>query len=190
MGEVDIDTALAWRGRTVVDRSDEKIGTLTDIYLDADERPHWGAVRTGLFGTRETLVPLDDARQDGDLLRVPFEHDRVKDAPNLEPDAQLSNDEEEELYRHYGVGSRSPDAAGSHAAGDAAPDEPQQQESEAGDAMTRSEEEVHISKRPRARGRARLKKYVVTDYVEKKVPVQREEVRLEYEPHDQTSGGE
>jgi hypothetical protein len=32
------------------------------------------------------------------------------------------------------------------------------------------------------RGRARLRKYVVTDYVEKEVPVQREEVRLEYEP--------
>ncbi len=52
--------------------------------------------------------------------------------------------------------------------------------------MTRSEEEVHISKRRRERGRARLKKYVVTDYVEKKVPVQREEVRLEYEPAEET----
>jgi stress response protein YsnF len=48
--------------------------------------------------------------------------------------------------------------------------------------MTRSEEEVHIRKRRRERGRARLRKYVVTDYVEKKVPVQREEVRVEYEP--------
>jgi stress response protein YsnF len=52
------------------------------------------------------------------------------------------------------------------------------------DAMTRSEEEVRIGKRVRERGRVRLKKYVVTDYVEKKVPVQREEVKVEYEPTD------
>jgi stress response protein YsnF len=58
------------------------------------------------------------------------------------------------------------------------------------DAMTRSEEEVHIHKRQRERGRARLKKYVVTDYVEKKVPVQREEVRLEYEPADRRDEAE
>jgi len=56
--------------------------------------------------------------------------------------------------------------------------------------MTRSEEELHISKRPRERGRARLKTYVVTDYVEKKVPVKREEVRLEYEPSDDTDRAE
>jgi hypothetical protein len=43
---------------------------------------------------------------------------------------------------------------------------------------------VQFHKRPREHGRARLKKYVVTDYVEKKVPVQREEVRVEYEPSE------
>jgi stress response protein YsnF len=48
--------------------------------------------------------------------------------------------------------------------------------------MTRSAEEVHIGKRRRERGRARLKKDVVTDYVENKVPVRREEVRLDDEP--------
>ena len=48
--------------------------------------------------------------------------------------------------------------------------------------MTRSEEEIHIGTRRRVRGRARLKKYVVTDYIEKKIPVRREEVRVEYEP--------
>lgn len=54
------------------------------------------------------------------------------------------------------------------------------------DAMTRSEEEVRIGKRTRERGRVRLKKYVVTDYVETKVPVRREEVRLEREPPDES----
>jgi stress response protein YsnF len=58
------------------------------------------------------------------------------------------------------------------------------------DAMTRSEEEVRIGKRVRERERVRLRKYVVTDYVEKKVPVKREEVRLEREPADETDDDE
>ena len=49
-------------------------------------------------------------------------------------------------------------------------------------AMTRSEEEVHVGTTQREAGRARLRKYVVTENVETTVPVQREEVRLEREP--------
>jgi hypothetical protein len=165
MAEIDIETALDWRGRTVIDRAGEKIGTLKDIYLDDRERPSWGGVDTGLFAMRATLVPLGEARLEGDALRLPFDADHVKDAPNVDPDVQLSDDEEQQLYRHYS-GDDTVEAAD--------------------DAMTRSEEEVHIRKRQRERGRVRLKKYVVTDYVEKKVPVQREEVRMEYEPADDT----
>ena len=54
------------------------------------------------------------------------------------------------------------------------------------DAMTRSEEVIRFGARKRPRSRARLKKYVVTDYVVKKVPVRREEVRLEI---DEEEGG-
>jgi hypothetical protein len=180
MPELDIDTALAWRGRTVVDRAGEKIGTLRDIYLDEDQRPHWGSVHTGLLGLRETLVPLGEAREQGDVLQLPFEQQHVKNAPDLDPDAQLSAEEEDALYRHYAQPASSPADAETGAvaapADTAGPEAP---------AMTRSEEELEITKRPRERGRARLKKYVVTDYVEKKVPVQREEVRLEYEPADE-----
>ena len=172
MGDIDIDTALGWRGRTVVDRAGEKIGTLKDIYLDERERPSWGGVATGLFAMRDTLVPLGEARLEDDVLRLPFDGDHVKDAPDVDPDVQLSEGEEQQLFRHYGV---VPSTSGDPDGADGG-----------GDAMTRSEEEVHFRKRQRERGRARLKKYVVTDYVEKKVPVQREEVRMEYEPADDT----
>lgn len=182
MGELDIDTAFGWRGRTVVDRDGEKIGTLTDIYLDEEQRPHWGAVRTGLLRTRETLFPLDEARPDGDdVLSLPFARDRVLEAPDLDPDVEITGDDEQRLRRHYGLAAASEhDEVGARAA----QDEPDRA-AEADDAMTRSEEEVQFHKRPRARTRARLKKYVVTDYVEKKVPVQREEVKVEYEPADE-----
>lgn len=198
MRDIDIDTALEWRGRTVIDCAGEKIGTLKDVYLDESERPHWASVHTGLFGIRETLVPLDQAQPEGDALRLPFDREHVEDAPNLDPEVQLSAEEEEQLYRHYGLAAREPEDGsdvGAVASGavDAAPEtaegtddvasaavdaDPEPGES-TGDAMTRSEEVVRFGTRRRERGRARLKKYVVTDYVEKKVPVRREEVRLE-----------
>jgi stress response protein YsnF len=49
--------------------------------------------------------------------------------------------------------------------------------------MTRSEEEVSIGKRPVRRAeRVRLKKVLVEDEVTKRVPVRREEIRLETDP--------
>ena len=35
-------------------------------------------------------------------LSVPFDKATVKDAPKMDPDGQLSHEEEAELYRHYG----------------------------------------------------------------------------------------
>ena len=166
MADIDIDyidTALEWRGRTVIDRDGEKLGTLKEIYLDEHERPHWGSIATGLFGTRETLAPLTEAQLTGDQLQLPFAGDHVKDAPQVEPYVQLSAEEEQQLYRHYELRDLT---------------EP----SESDDAMIRSEEEITLRKQQRPRERIRLKKYVVTDYVKKTVPVQREKVRLEHEP--------
>ncbi|QGV76959.1 DUF2382 domain-containing protein [Streptomyces ficellus] len=50
------------------------------------------------------------------------------------------------------------------------------------DAMTRSEEEMHVGVEQRESGRARLRKYVVTEEVEQTVPLRHEEVVLEREP--------
>jgi sporulation protein YlmC with PRC-barrel domain len=123
---IDIETALDWRGRTVVDRRGEKIGTLKEIYLDENERPSWGSIHTGAFGLRETLAPLSEARLAGDDLQLPYDRDDVKDAPNVEPDVQLTADEERCLFRHYGLEGRSrderdavADEPGAVAAGDA-----------------------------------------------------------------------
>jgi uncharacterized protein (TIGR02271 family) len=50
------------------------------------------------------------------------------------------------------------------------------------EAMTRSEEELRVGTAQRERGRARLRKYVVTEQVQTTVPLRHEEVRLEREP--------
>jgi hypothetical protein len=97
-----IETVRAWLGRVMIDRDGNRIGEITDIYLDNETgRPEWAVVRTGLFGLRSTFVPLADAVETGEQVQVRHQRGQVKDAPNIEPDGQLSAAEEAELYRHY-----------------------------------------------------------------------------------------
>jgi hypothetical protein len=99
-----IETARGWRGRVMIDRDCNKIGEVVDIYLDNEtDRPEWAVVQTGLFGMRSTFVPLADAREVGDELQVSYQRLQIKQAPNIEPDGHLSETEEAELYRHYGL---------------------------------------------------------------------------------------
>ena len=108
----DIDTVVSWRGRTVVDQNGDKIGKFEEIYLDESQSPEWASVTTGLFGMRQTLIPLRDAQEDDDVLRVPYDKDHVKDAPNVDPDEQLTPGEESALYRHYGMEGSEGEAPG------------------------------------------------------------------------------
>ena len=57
------------------------------------------------------------------------------------------------------------------------------------DAMTRSEERLVAGTRTEEAGRARLRKYVVTEQQQVNVPVSREEVRVEREPITEANRG-
>ena len=58
------------------------------------------------------------------------------------------------------------------------------------DAMTRSEEQLHVGTERREAGRARLRKYVVTENVTKTVPVTKEKARLVTEPITDANRGD
>jgi uncharacterized protein (TIGR02271 family) len=192
---VDIDTVRGWRGRTMLDRDGDRIGTIEDIYADdRTGRPEWALVDTGLFGTRSTFVPIAEAAErDGDV-QVPYEKGLVKDAPGVEADQHLSEVEEQQLWRHYGLdygaGSQ-PTGRAAEAATDAGGDD--RAASGRDEAMTRSEEELRVGTRTRERGRVRLRRYVTTEQVTQTVPVRREKVRLEPAPaadaDDTATGG-
>ena len=93
-----------WRGLNMVDRDGSKIGKVEDIFLDVEtDQPEWALVHTGTFGSRATFVPIANARFDGDAVRVPFDKADVKGAPKAEPGTELSQDDEADLYRHYGM---------------------------------------------------------------------------------------
>jgi uncharacterized protein (TIGR02271 family) len=174
----------AWRGATAVDRDGEKIGTIDEIYADVDTgKPEWLAVKTGLFGMKLSFIPIAEASETGGQVRVPYDSQQVKDAPHAEPDGELSQEEEANLYRHYGLDySEARSDSGLPPGAGRGPVGRDTSGPTTDDAMTRSEEELRVGKTQRERGRARLRKYVVAEQVQQTVPVQREEVRVEREP--------
>jgi uncharacterized protein (TIGR02271 family) len=200
------EDVLQLRGQDLTDRDGDTIGKVEEIYLDVDtDQPEWALVNTGMFGTKSTFVPLKDATREGDKLRVPFEKSQVKDAPRVDPDGQLSQREEAELYRHYGLeytesqsGSGLPEGGAGVTTGTGTETGTGDAAGTVGhdvsgpttdDAMTRSEEEVKVGTTERESGRARLRKYVVEEEVTKTVPVRREEVRIEREPVTEGNAG-
>ena len=191
-------------GSDVYETDGSKIGSAADVYLDAQTgNPEWVSVKTGLFGTKQSFVPLEGADLEGDRIVVRFSKDQVKDAPRIDPDGRLSPAEEDELYRYYGLsstgGNLDRDGDGytdtttttrtsgtttntTGTAYDSSDDRGDTSGPDTDNAMTRSEERLVADTRTEEAGRARLRKYVVTEQEQVSVPVSREEVRLEREP--------
>jgi uncharacterized protein (TIGR02271 family) len=198
------------RGGDVIAADGERIGAIGQLYADDDTgEPTLLTVRTGLFGTHESFVPVDGARAEGDDLVVPYTKDHVKDAPRVDTDGHLETDEEDRLYAHYEREARPLTGTGYDAdmvdadrdvdyAGDADLNAGTRTGAAVGrdtsgpttdDAMTRSEERLNVGTERQAAGRVRLRKYVTTENVTRTVPVQREEVRLEREPITEANRG-
>jgi uncharacterized protein (TIGR02271 family) len=175
-----LNDVQAWKGQTLFGSDNDKIGEIADVYLDRQSgEPEWLAVKTGLFGSNLSFVPLREANTTGEGVTVPYDKSLVKDAPNAEADGELSPEEERRLYEHYSVSWGEFDY---DATDDREPVGHDTSGPTTDDAMTRSEEEIAVGKTSRETGRARLRKYVVTEEVQTTVPVQREEVRIEREP--------
>lgn len=182
-------------GATVYGTSGDKIGKASQVYLDdASGQPDWVTVSTGLFSGKDSFVPLREARLSGEDLHVPYTKDQVKDAPRVAADEHLDVDQEAELYRHYnldaGTGTGHVDTSArsdsdrdgvfDDVAGRAVGHDTSGPTTD--DAMTRSEERLDVGVEGTEAGRARLRKYVVTEQQSVTVPVSREEVRIEREP--------
>ena len=175
----------------------DKIGSAGQVYLDNNTgNPEWVSVKTGLFGTKESFVPLEGARLSGDRLEVPYAKSQVKDAPRVDVDDELSPGQEEELYRYYGRAAGHDRSDGdtrrntettSDTVTDTGRDDTRDRSGD--NAMTRSEERLVADTRTERAGTARLRKHVVTEQQQVTVPVTREEVTLEREPITDANAG-
>ncbi|WP_424346780.1 PRC and DUF2382 domain-containing protein [Kocuria sp. CH-021] len=256
MATYDVNALLS---ATAYGSDGDKIGKVEQVFLDDNtEEVTFVTVNTGLFGAKESFVPVDGAQQDGDRLVLPYTKDVVKDAPNVDADQHLSPAEEEEIYRYYKMnysgadgGDRDRDltdrdrtagVAGAAGTADVADrddryaadtdrnavpatgtgdtagyaevdrdttdrnstagiadvdrdrdrgladgdrdltDRDRDLTDRADNGVVRHEEQLHVGKEQRETGRARLRKYVVTDHETVDVPLEREEVRVERTP--------
>ena len=179
----------------------ESIGGVPQVYTDDQSgQPEWLTVSTGLFGSKESFVPLADADLSGDRVTVPFSKAHVKDAPNVDEDGHLSPDRSSScttttavptttaltavrLTRRPSFADNADDRVGAdvtagttHAEGGRSVGHDTSGPT-TDDAMTVSEEQLQVGTERREAGRARLRKYVVTENVTQTVPVSHEEVR-------------
>jgi hypothetical protein len=199
-------------GTDVYDMDGGKIGAAGQVYVDDESgEPAWVTVRTGLFGTRESFVPLGPADFGERGLTVPYTKAFVKDAPNHDADGHLTPEDEQDLYAYYGTGdgdeghltdSRSesrhdddgpvPAPVGEsreddHRRADTSKDEPtatnaiHDRSGPTAESESR-QDRIATEGEGREASRLRLRKVVVTENVTVTVPVQREELRVEQEP--------
>jgi uncharacterized protein (TIGR02271 family) len=193
-------TPESFMGRTAVDPQGDKIGKIGQVYVDdVTGQPDWVTVNTGLFGTKEHFAPLQGATTTGDNVVLPFDKDVVKDAPDVADASHLDPDEQDALYTYYAQYLGTAGTTGyTETSGTAGYTETAGTTSNVGttgrtegydtsgpttdDAMTRSEEHLNVGTQRVEAGRARLRKFVVTEQQTVSVPVSHEEVRIEREP--------
>ena len=194
---------------TAFDKNGDKVGKVGQLFVDSNSgEPTFVAVNTGLFGRNSSLVPLAGAKLNNEELHVAHTKDEISDAPNIsDTDEGLEPEEEERLYKHYGLTTQdsaqtqTSDRGNAAQAGTAAGTTGRREETAKTSAETkktsadtgkkpvtsddgsviRSEEQLNVNKEKVASGRARLRKYVVEDTETVEVPVSREEVKVERE---------
>jgi len=214
MPALDPETRERWRDLVVVDQDAVTVGTITAFYLDrATGLPTWALVHTGWFTDAQTVLPLTHAVESNEEIRLPYPKAFIQQAPPIQAHQELSPDDEVVLSAYYelddhrgaiadrrlGAESAVPGAAGVSTA----PAQPAARPSRAAPEsppvpalatqgpveVVRSEEELQVGVRSRRR-RLRLRKYVVTEYLTRAIPVRREEVRLEELPAPTEPAGE
>jgi uncharacterized protein (TIGR02271 family) len=118
----------------------------------------------------------------------------VKAAPGVDADGHIGEDENDALYDYYagylGNGSQQAGDTGENLTGQPGVQGRDTSGPTTDDAMTRSEERLHVGTEQTESGRARLRKHVVTENVTQTVPVSHEEVRLEREPITDANRGD
>ncbi len=134
MPALDPETLDRWRDSVMVDQEGGTVGTISEFYLDRETgQPTWALVATGLFGAKQTFVPLTEATQQGNEILVPYTKARIREAPQVGAEGELTPDEEATLFAHYGLdywgmaraaepGTADPGAVGADPAPDPAPE--------------------------------------------------------------------
>jgi uncharacterized protein (TIGR02271 family) len=190
---IDTNTLGRLSGKSVVGPDGSSIGKIKDVYEATDGGGGtFATVTTGLFAGGASFFPLDAADLRGDEVVVPYTKEFIKDAPRVENDEELTAPEEQRLFEYYSRGGATTGGSFTGEAGTQGFTESDRDDRRTvghdtsgpttDNAMTRSEEQLRVGTERVEAGRARLRKYIVTETETRTVPVSHEEVRVEREP--------
>lgn len=173
----------------VIDVEGERLGPVTGLWLDnATGRPEFASVKTGWILGRHHVVPIrEDAIDPSNrTLRVAYRRESIRDAPSFDSDHELSPEEEQRIYDHYGLARSETHgrlgawhgestAPGTTAAGDMAAGRDEA-------IIPLHEERLQVGKRQVEDGGVRLRKIVKTETVHEPVELRREHIEVERIP--------
>jgi uncharacterized protein (TIGR02271 family) len=173
----------------IYDQYEERIGPLSDLFVDENDEPEYVGVETGLPGNRSVLIPADVISVDDRLRRMVVSHPRslVETAPSLGHEDEVTPEFERRVRVHFGLGAEERAGSGALAAepaetrsADPAPDISGHEEDDL--RVRRSEEEIRVETREREAGEIRVRKRVRTETERLTVPKKRVEVSVEHVP--------
>jgi hypothetical protein len=154
-------------GSTVYDKKKEPIGKLEEFYVDdITEKPTWITVDTSSFGNDISFVPLAHARQAKDGLQVEVTKEQIKNAPQIEAQEKISDQQENKIYEYYNqiLNSQSYDNTAQRDS-DSSHSYSNREQSRADSAPRRSDQDSHMTDNNNETTTLRLKKYVITENV-------------------------
>jgi uncharacterized protein (TIGR02271 family) len=181
----------------IYDQDGQRIGPLSDLFVDENDEPEYVGVETGLPANRSVLVPAEAITVDDRLRRMVVSHPRslVETAPSLGHEDEVTPEFERRVRVHYGLDVE--ERTGSGALYTGAPEPTEARSAEAAPDMSgheeddvrvrRSEEEIRVETREREAGEIRVRKRVHTERESLTVPKKRVEVTVERVPVEGTA---
>jgi uncharacterized protein (TIGR02271 family) len=169
-------------GYEVVDRNHSKIGALECLWSDHQGEPAFLGVRTGWIFGKNHVVPAQSVHvnERDKKIRLPYEREKVKDAPAFDSDTEMDEAREWEIYSYYGLSAQRHEPSQATGAKTKAANAP------GPSTIKLSEEELKIGKREVEAGGVRLRKIVLTETVNQPVQLRREEIAIERVPAEQS----
>lgn len=101
-----IEDVSSLPGRKVVDQEGADLGEIKDVYgLGDDGEPMWVTVEasSGSEGGKLVFVPMARLREQGGDLSVPYSAEHVQDAPEVEAEDEVSEEDDRKLRDYYAI---------------------------------------------------------------------------------------